>query len=42
MYCSNCKLEVIESQEELFIPCHCDAPVIAEMEATVIQSSNLE
>lgn len=42
MYCSNCKTTVIESQGEVFKACTCDAPIVAEMEATVIQISSLE
>ena len=42
MYCSNCKTIVIESKGEIFTPCNCNAPIIAYMEAKVIQKSDLE
>jgi uncharacterized Zn finger protein (UPF0148 family) len=42
MYCSNCKITIVESQGEVFIPCTCEATIVAEIEATVIQHSSLE
>jgi uncharacterized Zn finger protein (UPF0148 family) len=42
MYCSNCKTPVVEIEGKVVKVCTCDAPIIAEMEAKVIQSSNLE
>ena len=42
MYCSKCKLAVIElSDKKLVKACTCDAPIVADMEATVKQTSNL-
>lgn len=43
MYCSKCKLTVVVLQNgEIAKACECEAPVIADMEATVKQQSNLE
>ena len=42
MYCAECKAVVVVIEGEYVKTCTCDAPIIAEMEATVIQSSNLE
>ena len=42
MYCKKCKAVVVQIENEYVKTCTCDAPIIAEMEATVIQTSNLE
>ena len=42
MYCKKCKSEVVQIKNEYVKTCTCDAPIIAEMEAVVIQNSNLE
>jgi len=43
MYCSECGLTVIVlSDARIVKACECDAPIIAEMEATVKQQSSLE
>lgn len=43
MYCSKCGLTVIVlSDARVVKACECNAPIIAEMKATVIQNSNLE
>lgn len=42
MYCKKCKSEVVQIKDKYAKTCTCDAPIIAEMKATVIQSSNLE
>lgn len=42
MYCADCKSIVVESQGEVFKTCTCDAPIIAEMEATVVQHSSID
>jgi hypothetical protein len=39
MYCSNCKIAVVESQGKVMKPCTCEAPIVAEMEAKVIATS---
>jgi hypothetical protein len=40
MYCSKCKLAVVElSNKKLVKACTCDAPIAADMEATVKQTS---
>ena len=42
MYCAECKAIVVEIDNEFVKTCTCEAPIVAEMEATVIQTSNLE
>ena len=42
MYCAECKAIVVEIDNEFVKTCTCEAPIVAEMEAIVIQSSNLE
>lgn len=43
MYCSECGLTVIVfSDARIVKACECDAPIIADMEATVKQQSSLE
>ena len=43
MYCSKCGLTVIVlSDARVVKACECNAPIIADMEATVKQQSSLE
>ena len=42
MYCAECKAVVVKIEDGYAKTCTCDAPIIAEMEAIVIQNSNLE
>jgi hypothetical protein len=43
MHCAKCKLAVVElPNKEIVKACQCDAPIVAEMEATVKQTSKLE
>ena len=42
MYCEKCKLSVIVIDSEIIKACECEAPIIADMEATVIQTSNID
>ena len=42
MYCKKCKVVVVIVDGEYKKTCTCEAPIIAEMKATVIQNSNLE
>jgi hypothetical protein len=42
MYCAECKAVVVQIENGYAKTCTCEAPIIAEMEATVIQNSNLE
>ena len=42
MYCSKCGLTVVVlSNARVVKACECDAPIIADMEATVKQQSSL-
>lgn len=42
MYCSKCKLAVIElSDKKLIKACTCDAPIVADMEAKVVATSKI-
>lgn len=42
MYCSQCKLTVVElPNKEVVKACKCDAPIIAEIQATVVSTSKL-
>lgn len=42
MYCKECNAVVVQIENEYIKTCTCDAPIIAEMEAVVIQSSRFE
>jgi hypothetical protein len=42
MYCAECKATVVQIENEYIKTCTCEASIVAEMEATVIQTSNLE
>lgn len=42
MYCKKCNAVVMQIKNEYKKTCTCEAPIIAEMKATVIQNSNLE
>ena len=42
MYCKKCKAVVVIVDGEYKKTCTCEAPIVAEMKATVIQNSNLE
>lgn len=42
MYCEKCNAIVVVIGVEINKTCTCNAPIIAEMEAVVIQKSSLE
>ena len=42
MYCAKCKIAVIElSDKKVVKACTCDAPIVADMEATVVSTSKI-
>jgi hypothetical protein len=42
MYCKNCGLGVIVIEGQVFKPCSCDAPIIAEMQAVTYSHGGLQ